>query len=255
MVNIMAIDDVVKLPLIDELINENMSKNMTNYKNEIINDADTSNEICEENKIINTEMARDSLQSLVVEKEMDSEKIELIATPDMKQEVDIASTALAAGACIPPPPASGGPLAPKAQEPDANTSNLDISPPIKFVNIGYYNCNSCPCIYHIECCEGEVGEGWSCPKCRESGATTGAVVTQGQKEDNSFLLNKWVLVFANQLRRWRLGCVIDRLGLWMNMCIFRSIHICIFTYIHMHIYTHMYKFINIHIHMYTYIYR
>lgn len=254
----MAIDDVVKLPLIDELLHENMNKNMINHKTEIISDADKSIEICQEKKTINFGVARDSLQSLVVDKEMDSEKLELIAKLDMKQEMDIATTTLGAGASapLPPPvpPASGGPLAPKAQEIDVNTSNSspnksEISPPIKFVNTGYCNCNSCPCIYHLECCEGTIGEGWSCPKCRESGATTGAVVTQGQKEDRSFLLNKWVLVFANQLRRWRLGCVIDRLGMCMSMYIFRRIYICIFTYIYRHVYTHMYEFLNIHIYM------
>lgn len=46
---------------------------------------------------------------------------------------------------------------------------------------------------------------------RESGASTATVLTEAQKTDPTWIVEKWVLLWANQLRRWRLGLVIARL--------------------------------------------
>ena len=46
---------------------------------------------------------------------------------------------------------------------------------------------------------------------RESGASSAVVVTAEQKTDPHWIVGKWVLLFAHQLRRWRIGLVLARL--------------------------------------------
>ena len=65
---------------------------------------------------------------------------------------------------------------------------------------------------------------------RESGASSGQVLTPEQRDDPTFILEKWVLLYAHQLRRWRLGMVIARLpsgyiGMYVRLCV--SVCTCI----------------------------
>ena len=64
---------------------------------------------------------------------------------------------------------------------------------------------------------------------RESGASTATVLTAEQKSDPTWIIEKWVLLWANQLRRWRLGLVIARLeeghiGDFSYGCLLLSFH-------------------------------
>ena len=60
----------------------------------------------------------------------------------------------------------------------------------------------------------------------------GVLVTPEQKADPSFLTLKWVLLFAPQLRRWRLGLVISRLqegyiGQSVSVCVCVCMCVCV----------------------------
>jgi hypothetical protein len=82
---------------------------------------------------------------------------------------------------------------------------------------------------------------------RINGVPTAVLVTAEQKADPTFLLLKWVLLFAPQLRRWRLGLVITRLDegyigscvcvcvcvrVYLFVCI--SLFYCFFNYVMIH---------------------
>jgi hypothetical protein len=66
---------------------------------------------------------------------------------------------------------------------------------------------------------------------RINGVPNAVLVTAEQKADPTFLLLKWVLLFAPQLRRWRLGLVITRLdegyiGSCLRVCV--CVCVCVF---------------------------
>lgn len=72
-------------------------------------------------------------------------------------------------------------------------------------------CASCPCVYHARCTdiEGEVPAPgtWFCPKCRETGAAIGELLTEEAKSDPS-LVESWILVYSDGLHRWRKAVVL-----------------------------------------------
>lgn len=71
-------------------------------------------------------------------------------------------------------------------------------------------CNSCPCIYHPRCADmAAVPEGkWFCPKCVETGASVGELVTVEQKCSANFP-DSWILVYSDALHRWRKAVVLE----------------------------------------------
>lgn len=63
---------------------------------------------------------------------------------------------------------------------------------------------------------------------RINGVPTAVLVTAEQKADPTFLLLKWVLLFAPQLRRWRLGLVITRLDEgYIGSCVYVFVCVCL----------------------------
>ena len=72
-------------------------------------------------------------------------------------------------------------------------------------------CASCPCIYHPRCADvasaPESGV-WHCPKCVETGAAVGEIVSEEQKSSSSFA-DSWILIYSDALHRWRKAVVLE----------------------------------------------
>jgi len=71
-------------------------------------------------------------------------------------------------------------------------------------------CASCPCIYHPRCADvSEMPEGkWNCPKCVETGASVGEIVSDEMKSNPAFA-DSWILVYSDALHRWRKSVVLE----------------------------------------------
>ena len=70
-------------------------------------------------------------------------------------------------------------------------------------------CASCPCVYHARCSDLQIDpdSAWYCPKCTESGASSGAILSEEDKSSPD-MADRWILVYSDGLRRWRKAVVL-----------------------------------------------
>lgn len=70
-------------------------------------------------------------------------------------------------------------------------------------------CASCPCSYHARCADSEEQpmDKWHCPKCKETGAAVGELLSEDDKCAPS-IVDSWILVYSDSLHRWRKAVVL-----------------------------------------------